>query len=384
MNKRFLVILFALILAVTACSPSGNGGVQSRVEGLPQIDANIEGFSRAEGPPDFVFPQDHGPHPDFLTEWWYYTGNLEGADGQRFGYQLTFFRRAVRPAAERIERESDWSAEQIYLAHFALSDIRGGKFHAFERYERGAAGLAGATADPLYRVWLHDWQVEQTGEDTFRLSAKAGEVALDLTLTDRKGITLQGDRGYSRKGAEPGNASLYYSQTRLESAGRVALDGESIPVTGWSWLDREISTSVLSDGQIGWDWFAIQLDDGSEMMLFHIRNKDGSIAEYSQGTFIAPDGTATSLKREDFSITPEATWRSPHSGGVYPSRWRLQVPGQNIDLRVEPLMADQELQVSVVYWEGAVRVSGSRNGAPVSGYGYTELTGYAQSLEGDV
>ena len=322
MNKRFLVILFALILAVTACSPSGNGGVQSRVEGLPQIDANIEGFARAEGPPDFVFPQDHGPHPDFLTEWWYYTGNLEGADGQRFGYQLTFFRRAVRPAAERIERESDWSAEQIYLAHFALSDIRGGKFHAFERYERGAAGLAGATADPLYRVWLHDWQVEQTGEDTFRLSAKAGEVALDLTLTDRKGITLQGDRGYSRKGAEPGNASLYYSQTRLESAGRVALDGESIPVTGWSWLDREISTSVLSDGQIGWDWFAIQLDDGSEMMLFHIRNKDGSIAEYSQGTFIAPDGTATSLKREDFSITPEAAWRSPHSGGVYPSRWR--------------------------------------------------------------
>ena len=384
MSKRILVMMLVFVLALTGCMGNISAEVESRLEGLPQISTNIEGFERAEGPPSFEFPRDHGPHPDFQTEWWYYTGNLEGADGRRFGYQLTFFRRAVRPAAERIARESDWSAEQIYLAHFAFADVSGGKFHAFERFERGAAGLAGASVDPLYRVWLHDWQVEQTGGDTFDLQAQAGEVALALTLTDRKGIILQGDRGYSRKGAEPGNASLYYSQTRLESTGTITVAGETIPVTGLSWLDREISTSVLSEGQVGWDWFAIQLDDGSEMMLFHIRNKDGSIAEYSQGTFIAPDGTTTPLTREDFTLTPEATWRSPHSGGVYPSRWRVQVPGQNIDLRVEPLLADQELQVSVIYWEGAVRISGTRGGEQVNGYGYTELTGYAQSLEGDV
>lgn len=384
MSKRILVILLALMLTLSACVGNGNSEVQTRLEGLPQISTNIEGFARADGPPAFEFPRDHGPHPDFQTEWWYYTGNLEGADGRRFGYQLTFFRRAVRPAAERVARESDWSAEQIYLAHFAFTDVSGEKFQAFERFERGAAGLAGAEADPLYHVWLHDWQVEQTGEDTFRLVAQDGAVGLDLTLTDRKGIILQGDRGYSRKGAEPGNASLYYSQTRLESTGTVTVEGESIPVTGLSWLDREISTSALSEGQVGWDWFSIQLDDGSELMLYTIRNKDGSAGEYSQGTFVAPDGTTTPLKREDFTISPEATWRSPHSKGVYPSQWRVQVPGQNIDLRVEPLLADQELQVSVVYWEGAVRITGTRGGAQVSGYGYTELTGYAQSLEGDV
>ena len=386
-RKGWLVGLAALLgvflLGWALLSRQPEAQVQSRLipmERTPPADT----FTRAQGPRDLVFPRDHGPHPDFQTEWWYYTGNLEGQDGRRFGYQLTFFRRAVLPEADGTPRASDWAANQIYMAHFTLTDASSEQFHYFERFERGAAGLAGAQGEPAFQVWLRDWSVEQTGQDEYRLRAAEGPITLDLRLFDSKGIVLQGDRGYSRKGPQPGNASLYYSQTRLESQGTVSIDGSSYEVSGLSWLDREISTSALSKGQVGWDWFALQLDDGSEIMAYVLRREDGTIDAFSNGTFIFPDGSTLPLSRDDFQIMPEGEWRSPHSGGTYPARWQLNVPSLSLNLTVEPQVADQELNVSFIYWEGSVRITGAREGKPVQGFGYVELTGYAESLEGQL
>lgn len=357
--------------------------VQSSVIGaLPTADS--ANFERVMGPRELVFPRDHGPHPTFQTEWWYYTGSLQGEDGRRFGYQLTFFRRGAGPGDWREARASAWAANHVYMAHFTVTDVQAGSFFAYERFERGAAGLAGAQGEPAFQVWLRDWSVEQTGAGEYHLRAGEGDVAVDLRLVDGKGITLQGDRGYSRKGPEPGNASLYYSQTRLETEGTLTIGQKAYAVSGSSWMDREISTSALSEGQVGWDWFALQLDDGSELMVYIIRDRKGEASVYSSGMFVDADGTATALAYDNFEIRPEGVWRSPHSGGEYPARWHVSVPALALDLTVTPLVADQELNLSVTYWEGAVQVAGERAGKPLSGYGYVELTGYADSLEGDV
>lgn len=342
------------------------------------------GFARADGPRGFSFPQDHGPHPDYQTEWWYYTGNLVTADGRHFGYQLTFFRRALEPLSDVAERPSGWATSQVYMAHLALTDVTGRDYTATERVARGAAGLAGAQADP-YRVWLEDWSVEQGAPGVTLLHAAAEGVELDLRLDEVKAPVLQGEDGYSRKGPEPGNASYYYSLTRLQTGGTVTAAGQSYTVEGLSWMDHEFSTSALSAGQVGWDWFSLQLDDGSEVMLYQVRHADGSVDPLSAGTFVAPDGTTTPLQAAagDTAIEVLDTWRSPHTGADYPARWRIAIPSQGLALTVEPWLADQELNVSYAYWEGAVRLSGERDGQPVSGNGYVELTGYAASMEGE-
>ena len=340
------------------------------------------GFQRAEGPRDWDFSKDFGPHPDYQTEWWYYTGNLEGEKGERFGYQLTIFRRAVLPDIDRVERESAWATEQIYMGHFALSDLSTGEHYAFERFVRGAAGLAGAQAEP-YQVWLENWGIEQISESQYRLTAKQDEIALDLLLEDLKGPILHGDRGYSQKGPEKGNASHYYSQTRLESSGTLQTPNGSYQVSGLSWKDHEFSTSALSAGQVGWDWFSIQLVDGSELMVFQIRRSDGSIDPFSSGTWISPNGEVILLERKDFEIQVEDSWHSPNSGAEYPSKWILNIPLLDLNLAVSPLLADQELNISYNYWEGAVDVDGTAKGASTSGSGYVEMTGYASSIEGE-
>ena len=376
-----LVILGGAAVSLLFRAP--RPGAQASVIGLPA--APPQGvFDTVTGPRELVFPRDHGPHPDFRTEWWYYTGNLSTTDGRRFGYQLTFFRRAVLPASDRLQRASDWAADQVYMAHFTLTDVTGEQFYYFERFERGAAGLAGAAGEPSFSVWLQDWSVEQVSEDAYHLRAQEGEVAIEINLNDAKGIILQGERGYSQKGPQPGNASLYYSQTRLESAGTLRIGGETFQVSGLSWLDREISTSALSKGQVGWDWFALQLSDGSEIMAYVLRRADGTIDEFSSGTYIRPDGTTLLLRREDFQIKVQETWRSPHSGGVYPARWMVRIPAAQLELDVRPLLADQELNVSFTYWEGAVAVQGSGPSGALTGSGYVELTGYAESMEGEL
>jgi predicted secreted hydrolase len=381
MKKFFLVLLIGLGGAALIYMLAGSSLFEDQV---PTSNLVVEGelpigFQRAESPREWEFPEDFGPHPEFQTEWWYYTGNLES---ERFGYQLTIFRRALLPEQERPTRDSAWAADQIYMGHFALSDINAREHHAFERFSRGAAGLAGAQGDP-YQVWLEDWQISQIGEDRYRLSAEQDGIAIDLVLEDLKGPILHGDQGYSQKGPDKGNASYYYSQTRLETTGTVQTNNSSYQVSGFSWKDHEFSTSALSEGQVGWDWFSIQLDDGSELMVFQIRGEDGSIDPFSSGTWISPNGETRSLGREQFVIQVEDTWRSPISGGEYPSRWTLAIPGQDLQLQIIPYLADQEMKVSYNYWEGAVQVEGTSGGDSLRGSGYVEMTGYAGSFEGE-
>lgn len=378
---RIILALAMLLSVVWLFRPQPPSAVRAGIVASPH---DVGTFERAVEPYAFTFPHDHGPHPDFQTEWWYYTGNLETADGRHFGYQLTFFRRAVQAASQRQPRQSEWAAEQIYMAHFTLTDVDGRQFLFHERFQRGAAGLAGATGNPGYRVWVGDWSVEQIGPDTYHLRAAQEDIQVDLDLKDEQGILLQGDEGFSAKGPEPGNASYYYSQPRLASRGAITVDGQTYSVQGLSWLDREFSTSQLSEQDIGWDWFALQLDDGSELMLFYLRQKDGGISPFSAGSLVRPDGSVIDLKKEDFLLTSSNTWRSPHTGAVYPSAWVIQIPSQQIELNVQPYLSDQELRVSYVYWEGAVTVRGQVGSLPVTGSGYVELTGYHSSMSGQL
>lgn len=383
MNKRlwlFNVLLLAALLA--GCLPGLNGAASEPATLVGLAEPVEQDFAKVTGAVELTFPSDHGPHPDTLTEWWYYTGNLETETGRHFGYQLTFFRRALLPAGERAERQSIWATEQIYMAHFTVTDTASGEFHPFERFSRGSAGLAGAQAEPQYRVWLEDWSVEQVGQDDYHLTAAAVGILIDLELRDLKGPVLQGEGGYSRKGPEADNASIYISQPRLETTGTVSIGGTDYEVRGLSWMDHEFSTSALGLGLVGWDWFSIQLDDNRELMLFTLRREDGSIDEFSSGTVIDADGSTRSLTWEDFSIAVTETWRSPHSHATYPSGWRIEIPSEDMVLEVRPRLADQELNHSFVYWEGAVQVTGRRGEIAVTGSGYAELTGYARSMQG--
>jgi len=378
--RVLILIAMALVIVVVASNALKHERPQPRAQ-LVGLAPPATGFARAQGPQPINFPDDFGPHPDYQTEWWYYTGNVQTGEGRHFGYQLTFFRRALTPPAQRKERASNWATDQVYMAHLALTDVAGQRHHAFERFARGAAGLAGAQANP-YSVWLEDWQVEKVDTDIFRLRAAQGDIAIDLLLKDQKGPVLQGERGYSQKGPDPGNASYYFSQTRLATSGTVQVGNASYQVNGYSWMDHEFSTNALSPGQVGWDWFALQLDDNSELMVFQIRRADGSLDPFSSGTLILVDGSTRRLSHDDFEIITGVTWRSPRSGATYPAEWTISVPSANLVLNIAPYLADQELNVSYAYWEGAVKISGERDGRAVSGSGYIEMSGYAGSMGG--
>jgi predicted secreted hydrolase len=264
------------------------------------------------------------------------------------------------------------------MANFAVTDVKNKKFHFFERFSREALGLAGSTSRPS-QVWLEDWYVTGIGEDgiPMRLHARTDSFHLDLECSSAKPIILHGDRGFSRKGSEPGNASYYYSLTRLQTEGSLTIDGETFQVSGTSWMDREWSTSALEKEQQGWDWFALQLSDNREIMFFHLRRKDGSIDPHSSGTMINPEGDSRPLSLADVKIEVLDHWASPLDGSLYPSRWRLTISGEDVDLEITPFLNNQELDATAIrYWEGAVRVNGRTGDAPVNGVGYVELTGY--------
>ncbi len=381
MQRLLLPILAVLIvLAVGAylLRPEGGGEIRASVSVAEAMGGDTTGYFRAEAVRSFLFPEDHGPHPGYKTEWWYYTGNLGTEDGRRFGYQLTFFRIALTPPdAVPVARASAWAANQLYMGHFALTDVGGGAFYAFERFSRGAAGLAGAQAAP-YRVWLEDWSAEgPSGAFPMRLRARQDALAIDLTLRAEKPAVLQGDRGLDRKGPEPGNASYYYSFTRLPTTGTVTVGGQAYAVRGLSWKDHEWSTSALGDDLVGWDWFALQLSNGQDVMYYQLRRRDGTPSAFTTGALVQPDGTARPLALAEVTLDVLETWSSPR-GGAYPARWRLRIPAADLDLTLTPYLADQELDVSVRYWEGAVRLEGTAGGTTVSGSGYVEMTGYAE------
>jgi predicted secreted hydrolase len=374
------LVAAALLLAVAArrlvrppLPPASTVAVRDALAG-----ESTEGFARALSPRPFVFPADHGPHREFRTEWWYYTGNLRDPTGRHFGFQLTFFRIGLAPTMP--SRASAWASREAYMAHFALTDTAGRRFTAASRSSRQALGLAGAEAEP-FRVWVEDWSAEGVaGEATpVRLRAADGDVAIDLTLESAKPVVLQGDRGLDRKGPEPGNASYYYSLTRMATGGRIAVAGTSVDVTGLAWMDREWSTSALGADLVGWDWMALHLDDGQELMLYQLRHADGRPDRFSAGGLIAADGSRRPLAAGDFRIEVLDTWSSARDGTRYPSRWRVTVPREALEVEIAPTLGDQELTLSVRYWEGAVRVRGRMRGRPAAGVGYVELVGYASA-----
>jgi len=329
-----------------------------------------------------AFPRDHASHPEFKTEWWYYTGHLETEDGQSYGYQVTFFRYGLR------DREQDDSNQpplftDLYLAHFALSDKRGKSFFFSERANRGYGGKAGATTN-RYLVWNEDWRVEGKG-DNHLIAVRDRDKALKLELVPLKAPVLHGVDGLSQKGEGKGRASYYYSLTRLKTEGELTVAGKRMRVRGLSWMDHEFGSNQLGEDQVGWDWFSLQLDNQTEIMLYQLRRKDGSRDPYSSGTVTYQNGSTRQIKRAEFQIEVLERWKSSKSGGDYPMKWKVTIPAEGLQLEIVPVFPGQELDTrkstQVTYWEGTVEIRGTRGKTPVQGRGYVEMTGYAGKLK---
>ena len=381
LSRLFFVLLISLMLLLVSCAQATAPSAEVQVPDVASINADIPpGFAMADGSRPLIFPQDFGAHDDFRTEWWYYTGNLQTPEGQPFGFELTIFRVGLLPPTVELPTDSQWYNHSLYFAHFAVSNIASERFYAFERYSRPGPGLAGAQSDP-YRVWLEDWSITERAPGVYRLRAAQAEIVLDLTLTDEMGVVLHGENGYSRKGENRTDASYYYSQPRLRANGFVQVDGVQYPVSGLAWKDHEFSSGVLDENQIGWDWFSLQFEDGSALMLFQLRERNGGISASSNGTLITEQGIPQQVPNTDFAITVLEEWRSPHTQGLYPAAWEIRLKEPNCLLEVHTWMADQEINFpAVTYWEGAVRFEGICNGALARGNGYNELTGYAGNL----
>lgn len=365
----------------------------SRIESLWSVGAALllalvppqeEAWKRVGPELELVFPTDHGAHPEFETEWWYLTGHLEDEAGARFGFQFTVFRRGLEPGARG--EGSALRATEAYAGHLALTDVARGETRFAERLRRSSP-LARAATDEL-DVHLEDWSLVRaqasalSSSETLVLEAgdPARGFAYSLRLTPEKPLVLHGERGYSRKGADPGNASAYVSWTRLAVTGTLRLDGTERTVTGSAWYDHEFGSTVLADGAVGWDWLSLQLADGRELMAFVLRDAAGAPLAASAGTLVERDGTPRPLARADFRLSATARWTSPRTGATYPAGWTLALPAHNLELTLTPLVPDCELvgsAMDVAYWEGPIDVSGT-----VTGRGYAELTGYHGSLAG--
>ena len=346
----------------------------------------------------YRFPADHLVHPDYKTEWWYFTGNVTAAGGREYGYELTFFRQGVLAPAERAippatgSERSRFVQNDFKFAHFAITDLAHGRFYYTQRLSRGAFGDAGFARDavsvPQPFVWLEDWTLSAEADGSWRINAKTGDpvsMFIDLHLDPRKPPVIEGTDGVSQKSAGVGNASHYYSFTRMATKGMLGVgqDAAALPVRGESWFDHEWASNQLGADQIGWNWFCLQLDDGTEVMLYGMRRKDGSMDPVSSGTFIAARGDSEHLRREDFELRPLQTWKSGKTGATYPLAWRVLIPGHGIDVTVRARLDDQELALpQISYWEGATKIAGTGPGGPLTGHGYMELTGYAGQLMG--
>jgi len=347
-----------------------------------------EDFKRALPGKVFSFPQDHFSHPEFKTEWWYYSGHLQSQnqDKKSFGYQLTFFRTGL--IKETKLQKSKWSIQDLYFAHLAITDESKKKFEYLEKISRGSLGEAGAspykTGEKTFRIWIENWSIEGKGHAMQNHSLKAGDrnFGIELMLTPEKNPVIHGQNGISQKAEGEGYASHYYSIPLLKTDGKIFLQNKEVPVQGISWMDHEFGSTKLREYQVGWDWFSLQLDKGMELMLYQIRQKDGRIDPYSSGTIIFHDGTYHPLHKKEFQIDVLKQWKSQRSGAIYPSKWKIKIPGHQIELTLTPTVKDQELMTKestrVTYWEGSVKVDGKSQGDPIKGMGYVELTGFAE------
>jgi predicted secreted hydrolase len=346
--------------------------------------ADAREWKQTVGPWTWVFPRDHGSHPEFRTEWWYFTGNLRDPSKKRFGYQLTFFRQGM--LFEPKDPSHPWAIRDVYLAHFTLTDVSAGQFRYAERVSRKGPGLAGADERGMH-VWLLNWMAKMEGEK-IRLEARHQGMELSLDLVPRKPLVFHGKNGLSQKGPATGQASYYFSYTDLETSGfiKTGLSQTSVRVNGVSWLDHEFGSNQLTPEQVGWDWFSLHLSDGQDLMIYFLRRKDGTVEPSSSGTLVTRSGGSIHLKLSDINVEIVDTWKSLKSGGKYPSRWKVNVPVAKIALEINPLVPSQELltegSTGVTYWEGAVGGKGTSAGKPVTCEGYVELTGYAGSLGG--
>lgn len=337
---------------------------------------------------EYRFPADHGAHRDYKTEWWYFTGNVRDiSSGREFGYELTFFRQGVIPPGEGAPpgERSRFLQPDFKFAHLAISDLQGRKFHFAQKLTRGAFDEAGfATASDPVLVWLDDWNIQPQPDGSWRIRAHAADpMSLDLVVRPSKAPVIQGTNGVSQKAAGAGSASHYYSFTRMETTGTLAVGGESHAVRGESWFDHEWASNALAADQIGWNWFCFQFDDGTELMLYAMRRRDGSVDPVSSGTFIDAAGASQPLRLPDFNLRPGRTWRSPHTGAVYPVEWEVSIPSRQLQFHLAARLNDQELVIPPIsYWEGAIGIAGQRAGRAIKGVGYMELTGYASVLGG--
>lgn len=377
MNKQrcLLLALVALAIVLGAARWSSPGPATPALPADRAIAAlsaqhDAAGFARALAPRNFVFPRDHASHDNFRSEWWYFTGHLRDVKQRPWGFQLTLFR--FEMSADKTPSTSKWRTPQVLLGHFALTDIEGRQFHAFERMSRALPTIAGTSITPP-AVWLDDWRIEQQGEHGWHLRARQDGVEIELELAAASAVVLQGEAGLSRKSSAAGNASYYYSLPRLAARGHIRLADGQHTVDGLAWLDREWSTSALSREQAGWDWFAVQLDDGGSLMFYRLRQRDAASDAFSAGTYVDAGGVQHALGAADVAIEVLGSWRSAKTGRIYPQGWRLRVARKGLDLTLTPRLADQEWRARFQYWEGAVTVSQASRPA---GLGYVELTGY--------
>ncbi len=367
--------LVAVSFAFPGCNCEDGNTSETKINIIEALsNSDTRGYNIADRVIDFNFPKDHGTHESFRNEWWYFTGNLYDDEGNRFGYQLTFFRISLSPLA--ITRTSDWGTNQIYMAHFTVSDIENEKFYCFEKFNRDALGLAGYQGNP-FKINVEDWYILGTGDGDFpwQLYASKDGVTISLGVTPLKDIVFEGDKGLSYKSVDKTSASYYYSITRLATDGYIEIDGMRYEVSGSSWLDREWSTSTLSEDQGGWDWFSIQMNDNTEIVYFQLRYKDGSVYPYNEGLIVSSDSTTTKLDTGDIVLTVLNTWKST-TGVVYPIKWQAEVVPLGKTLIIEAAFNQQELDLSTRYWEGAVNIYDEQNTDEIIGTGYLEMTGY--------
>jgi predicted secreted hydrolase len=360
MRSKWLLLL----LALASCAPA------------QEYSLALPGYK-------FEFPRDYFNHEEYQTEWWYYTGNLRAPDGHRFGFELTFFRQGI----SREANSSPWFVHDLWMAHMALSDINGQKFHHEERLHRSGPGIAGVDAQAK-RVWNGNWEAD-FGEQKQKIRADAENFAFALQLEPAKPPTVQGQNGLSQKAAGMGHASHYFSLTRLPTGGSIQLDGKNFQVEGTSWMDHEFFTGSMAPDEAGWDWLSIQLQDGTELMLYRLRHRDGSVDPFSSGSYVDKAGRSRFLALKDFELTPGADqWQSPITHAKYPLRWHVSIPQLALNLDVTTPLRNQELagKFGPSYWEGVIDVTGTRAGATIGGDGYLEMTGYAPgtALQGTV
>ena len=354
----------------------------------PSIAEDENAYLSVTGPCNLEFPKDHGAHPGYRTEWWYYTGNLRAENSNQYGFQLTFFRSQISPPGADKQwprRPSAWRTSQIYLAHAAVSDIAGRQHLQAEALSRAALGMAGVTQSSQHTtVFLNNWST-QIEADLHTLKVNTADFSYALKFKPAKPAVLHGERGYSLKGATPERASCYYSFTRLNGQGRLTIGGETVAVTGSAWMDHEFSTALLEPGISGWDWFSLQLSDDTELMVFLLRTETGGLHAASSGTFIDVDATTRPIARAEINVEVLDTWKSKQSAARYPARWRMQIAPFQIDVELSSNLPDQEMRTldstGVTYWEGSVSVEGTKDKLPVKGDGYVELTGYAAAFD---